>query len=68
MAYMFVDKKGMLFLGARLTLCGTFTLRLRSLPCCISVPTINQKLLTRLNSLTVLSRGMSSLSGSKALM
>lgn len=58
----------MLFLGARLTLCGgTFTLRLRSLPCCISVPTVNQKLLARLNSLMVLSRGMSSLSGSKAL-
>lgn len=47
---------------------GTFTLGLRSLPCCISVPTVNQKLLARLNSLTVLSRGMSSLSGSKALM
>lgn len=45
----------------------TFTLGLRSLPCCISVPTVNQKLLARVNSLTVLSRGMSSLSGSNAL-
>lgn len=49
-------------------LCGdTFTLGLRSLPCCISVPTVNQKLLARVNSLTVLGRGMSSLSGSNAL-
>lgn len=68
---MFVGKKkrNVVSLEARLTLRGgTFTLGLRSLPCCISVPTVNQKLLARLNSLTVLSKGMSSLSGSKALM